>query len=205
MSAKDSIWGGSYETQSFPFDGAGLRICPVRLWRQCRQYRQYRSDGVRNFKWDEGGRLYGRPSRCHDRIRGGDAEGELPLPYGGRKGLFGEEGGGFTVPADRKTTYEGSATLSGGKVSSVTGDPLDLPAEMLSAETFDFSEENFTAVTERTGSFSAKVVRVEAFLGRAVTAEGMEVKVLYSSGRFTSMTVSYSANGAEILLSYRFE
>lgn len=122
-----------------------------------------------------------------------------------RLSLFGEEGGGFTVPADRKTTYEGSATLSGGKVSSVTGDPLDLPAEMLSAETFDFSEENFTAVTERTGSFSAKVVRVEAFLGRAVTAEGMEVKVLYSSGRFTSMTVSYSANGAEILLSYRFE
>lgn len=113
--------------------------------------------------------------------------------------------GDIIVPENRKTAYKGSVSVAEGNITSTEGDPLDLPLGFFWVKDFDFSKDNFTAVSERDGTFSAEVVHSDAFSACLAQAENMKVNATYSSEAMKSLTISYRAFRTDTVLTYRFE
>ncbi len=117
---------------------------------------------------------------------------------------FEEQGGNFVIPESRKTTYNGTMSVADGKVTSQTGDSIDLPVKQLSAENLTFSEAYFANVKTNGNVFSADVTDVRGFFGQTIWAEGMTVEIAYTETAFTALTISYKNSGGEFTLVYRF-
>lgn len=118
---------------------------------------------------------------------------------------FEEQGGNFVIPESHKTTYNGTMSVVDGKVTSQTGDSIDLPVKQLSAENLTFSEAYFSNVKTSENEFSADVTDAEAFFGQTVTGS-MTVRITYTKASLTSLVLSYgNASSGEFVLTYRFQ
>ena len=101
---------------------------------------------------------------------------------------------------DVKTTYQGTAVIVGGIISG--GSEVGLTADIADLS-LEFKEAYFENITLDSGSLTADVKDVSAFLGTELVCTGMKVEAKFSDV-LESITVTYSQSGHEVVYSYIF-
>ena len=112
------------------------------------------------------------------------------------------------LPDDYITTYNGSAVVKNGQVTSVSGDvPSDVDLAIISSVGIRFSDGYFSSVKDNGNSLTIKVAKPQAFLGQAnFTCKDNSMTATVSYGSLLNfIRVQYNTvGGAKVVLMYTF-
>ena len=104
-----------------------------------------------------------------------------------------------------KTVLRGTATVKDGKVLTLDGATVEIPAYDELKGAFNFKQNYFKDAKESSGKFSADVKSPAEFLGTTKTVENLKVEVEYQSKAITKLTLTYNTANSTVTSVYSFE
>lgn len=116
---------------------------------------------------------------------------------------FEMDGNTITAPSKQIITKSGTATIENGKVTSSTGDSVDYDFTNVGALNMTFSETCLANAQTKDGTFTADISDLNAFLGSDI-AGAENAKVSVNVKTYGSITISYTANGSDVVITYMF-
>ena len=115
------------------------------------------------------------------------------------------ENGVIVRPATYKTTCTGTATVDNGRVISLEGDIVELPAYETLVGGFVFTPENFENVAKDADTVSFDVLNASEFWGGAIDAENMNVTIHFNPERLVSLSATYETGADTVTVTYDFQ
>ncbi len=118
---------------------------------------------------------------------------------------FEETDGGYVVPDEIKSTFEGSIVVKDGKIVEQDGADADISFDQMTAAGLKFDAEYFKNEVSEDERFSADVTDPDAFLQGDVDCTAMKVEVRYNDEAIASLVISYtSSENAQVVIEYTF-
>jgi hypothetical protein len=116
---------------------------------------------------------------------------------------FDMDGDTITAPSEQIITKSGNVTIENGNVTSFTGDRVDYDFSNIGALNMTFSETCLANAKTADGTFTADITNISAFLGSDIVG-ATNAKVSVNVKTYSSITISYTANGSDVIITYTF-
>lgn len=117
---------------------------------------------------------------------------------------FDVNGDTITAPDEQIVTKSGTAILDNGKVTTQTGDQVDYDFANVGKLNMNFNKACLSNSVVDGKNFTADVSNVALFLGNDIPG-ATNVKVSVDVQKYNSITLSYTANGSDITITYTLD
>lgn len=117
---------------------------------------------------------------------------------------FDVNGDTITAPDEQIVTKSGTAILDNGKVTTQTGDQVDYDFANVGKLNMNFNKSCLSNSVVDGKNFTADVSNVALFLGNDIPG-ATNVKVSVDVQKYNSITLSYTANGSDITITYTLD